>query len=643
MSEVKTKRPGDDLSLAAFYNAVMEPRGFQLAPHHTVICNGLDDERIEKLMFLGPPGTGKSTLLGIAYPCYRLGRDPAKTILGISAGEKLIGTFISAASQIIQHSPIYERLFPDVRPDFNTGWSSDRGLFVTGRPIGDQDASYFAAGLSSKALTGVHAREIILDDPHDKTNSITPSGREGVIETYYNTIIGRGDPRGVRMVLAGRRWSSDDLYGHLAREGDWVVMHVPADRPDSKLLWYDVLVPDGLKCVFSETLKESPHQDKGSRYKRYRAYYGVDPTGKGFYWPTSPSKRKEAESVRRGSPKQYEIIYNGNEAAAEGGVFEKEDFRAYAPPTDLNMGLQSIEVKQFIATAKGRVVSAWDTAFGQDQSESKTANLVGLLVPCKHWHCGEETAVHGPAEFHYDVYLLDRILENIRTDKLIMKVRTQHRKWNANPEIVEQKASGISIIQTLKHSEIPIKAYMVQEGKIARAVNGVGGGPCSVQGWARMGRVHYPAGMPWIDDFLNNVTRFSGDRDSRSDDFDALVHLVTYAIELSSKSTIIPNQDLITFDTSRSLLPGMSSIIDRNGNNLNTLSYFGSLSLDKDTLRQLNPYVGLCGAPCWAYTQHNHSEYCTLLKKKVSAIDGCSRWSLTAPDSFATVGDTIHG
>ena len=133
--------PAAKIGLAAYYNLVMCDRGFNAAPHHVPICLGLEDTRISNLMVLGPPGTGKSTLLGVVYPTYRVGHDPATTVLGISAGEKLISTFIHAAGEIIQHSPHFKNLFPTVRPDMSAGWSSDRGLFVTGRPIGDQDAS----------------------------------------------------------------------------------------------------------------------------------------------------------------------------------------------------------------------------------------------------------------------------------------------------------------------------------------------------------------------------------------------------------------------------------------------------------------------------------------------------------------------
>ena len=143
-------------------------------------------------------------------------------------------------------------MFPKVRPDKDVGWSSERGMFVTGRMPGNPDPSYAAYGLSSKQLVGKHARTIILDDVHDKENAATPAQREKVRQTYFNTLIGRADPAGSRMIIVGRRWAEDDLYGFLMGLGEFVVLRLPAERAGESLLYWDVFVPDGLQCVFTD-------------------------------------------------------------------------------------------------------------------------------------------------------------------------------------------------------------------------------------------------------------------------------------------------------------------------------------------------------------------------------------------------------
>jgi hypothetical protein len=51
--------------------------------------------------------------------------------------------------------------------------------------------------------------------------------------------------------MAGRRWHEDDIYGKL-KGSDWVVLELPHERPGVKQLYFDVHVPDGMECVFTD-------------------------------------------------------------------------------------------------------------------------------------------------------------------------------------------------------------------------------------------------------------------------------------------------------------------------------------------------------------------------------------------------------
>ncbi len=245
-------KTGSFEGLVLFYNSIFSDRGWSLPPHMMPVAKALTDPRIDKLAVIVGPGSGKSEFISVIYPTYILGLDPTQTILGVSAGEALITGFIRSAMEILEHSPVYKMVFPNVRPDKDSGWSTERGMFVTGRKPGIPDASYWGSGISSKALPGKHAQTIILDDPHDDENSRTESGREGVLRIYRNTILGRGDPRGARYIISGRRWAEGDLYGVLETEGDYVVMVLPNERENESMLFWDVSIPEGLICCFNE-------------------------------------------------------------------------------------------------------------------------------------------------------------------------------------------------------------------------------------------------------------------------------------------------------------------------------------------------------------------------------------------------------
>lgn len=235
-----------------FHDLMLSDRGFHITPHMVPVAAALIDERIKNLIVVIGPGSSKSTLISVAYPAFVIGHDPTVTILGLSAGEGLMQGFQHAVGEWIENSMMWKRAFPGVRPNKAAGWSSERGLFVNGRPPGDPDASYFVAGLTSAALTGKHARVIICDDIHNRQNSGSSMLRLAVVQQWYDTIVGRADPQGAKFVVTGRRWATDDLYGHLISSGDFVVMELPAEREGSLDIYWDVKIPDRLECCFTD-------------------------------------------------------------------------------------------------------------------------------------------------------------------------------------------------------------------------------------------------------------------------------------------------------------------------------------------------------------------------------------------------------
>lgn len=255
--------PNNAHGFVTFYNAMFAPQGIMLQPHLRDPARALMDRRIAKLMIIMGPGAGKSMLCDVAYPAFEIGQDPQQTIIGVSAGEALVQGFQKSIMDWIEYSPTWRNLFPDVRPDKEMGWSSERGMFCTGREPGNPDAQFFGCGLTSSALTGKHSRIQIGDDLHNKETASSTEQCMKVRGDYYKTLLGRADPRGCRFVYPGRRWAVEDILGHLMDptgdetfESDWVVMVLQAER-DGKLLYWDVQVPRHLTCVFTEGNFES--------------------------------------------------------------------------------------------------------------------------------------------------------------------------------------------------------------------------------------------------------------------------------------------------------------------------------------------------------------------------------------------------
>jgi predicted phage terminase large subunit-like protein len=609
-------------SLSGFYNAIYKDRGFSIAPHHIHVCLALEDFRINKLILIGPPGTGKSTITSQVYPAWRLGEQPDTTIIAISAGEGLVKGFQEAIGEIIETDKAFRKLYPEVTPDKKRGWSTEKGLYVTGHAAGDPDASFIGVGIDSRTLTGLHGREIIMDDLHNKDNSASAEQCQKVVDTFYNTILGRADPRGARYVLSGRRFNRADVYGALIESGDWVVLECPAERKGSHELWHDVKVPkleDGspMPCWFSENLTPLPGQDPDKPYVKYKAYYGVDHTGKGFYWPGSKSKRSEFESIKRATPALAEAVYQCNPNVRENPVFEDADFITFrdVSPADAALGIHSPAVRGFIERTQGTVIQVWDTAAGKSSDSAYSVCVTGILVPSDQWWRGEDEKVVGQCERHNRVYVVDVLREKLDFGELSNAFRKQNGLWQPQLVLVENRSSGIQLLQSFISSGIPIRGVTAKDGKMDRAVDAVGGSHASVQGWFRQHRVVLLDGAAWGKAYTTEFLEFSGTRAGRKDQVDATVYLIAHAIEAGVGMARLPSSDALAAASPDEI---------EEGRPVNVLEEIAKLGSDLSE----HPLYNACGT-CEMW--HGHGKpgqpgvrnWCGLHKRAAIPFDSC--------------------
>ena len=79
--------------LALFYELIFSDLGWKFPAHLFPVALGICDTRINKLMLIIGPGSGKSQFLSITVPAWIVGHDPNTTALGISGGEALMQGF----------------------------------------------------------------------------------------------------------------------------------------------------------------------------------------------------------------------------------------------------------------------------------------------------------------------------------------------------------------------------------------------------------------------------------------------------------------------------------------------------------------------------------------------------------------------
>ena len=174
------------------------------------------------------------------------------------------------------------------------------------------------------------------------------------------------------------------------------------------------------------------------------------------------------------------------EAMEQGNLFRREDWRFYREPPKFSQVLQSLD-SAFKAGAENdySVLSTWGVA--QD-----------------------------------GFYLLHVWRGKVEFPVLKRQVVALAEIWNPNILLVEDKASGQSLIQELRsETRLPIRAVQVDRDKLARAY--------AVTPLVEAGRVFLPEEASWVTAFIEELATFpKGGHDDQVDSFtQALNHLRT--------------------------------------------------------------------------------------------------------------------
>ena len=159
-------------------------------------------------------------------------------------------------------------------------------------------------------------------------------------------------------------------------------------------------------------------------------------------------------------------LYQQQPVATEGQIFKREWWKYYRD-----------------APAFQRIVQSWDTAF---QAKKESDYSVGTT-----W---------GVTATGY--YLLNVWRARVEFPELKRQVIAQAAQFKPAAVIIEDKASGQSLIQELKReTALPILAIKVDSDKIARAQ--------AATPVIEAGKVFLPESAPWLADYLDELSSFA--------------------------------------------------------------------------------------------------------------------------------------
>lgn len=181
-------------------------------------------------------------------------------------------------------------------------------------------------------------------------------------------------------------------------------------------------------------------------------------------WP----ERFDEEALRRiriTSGANWASLYQQRPAAIEGAVFRREWWKYFTAAPEFK-----------------RIVQFWDTAF-----KSGAENDFSV---CTTW--GETATAY---------FLLDVWRERIEFPELKRTAIALYDKWKAHAVLVEDKASGQSLVQELqRETKLPVVPWKVDKDKVARAT--------AVTPLVEAGRVFLPERAPWLLAYLDELSSF---------------------------------------------------------------------------------------------------------------------------------------
>ena len=170
-------------------------------------------------------------------------------------------------------------------------------------------------------------------------------------------------------------------------------------------------------------------------------------------------------------PKMFELMFQQNIISSEDQIFKKEYWVYY----DLGVLPKARQTT---------IVQSWDTAFGEKDllTTSRTACTTWAILPDGY-------------------YLLDVWTGRPAYPALKQAVIDQQALWDASVVLIENKASGASLIEDLKETtRIPVVAINPTQDKVARAN--------SVTGMLESGLVKIPKQAIWRKEFELEHERF---------------------------------------------------------------------------------------------------------------------------------------
>ncbi len=421
---------------------IYEPHMDLVCSHYAAVTRG----EIRDLVVNVPPGTSKSTIGSVLYPCWEWTVDPTQKHIFVSYDEKLSHDFAKRAMQLMQ-GEWFQARWPYVQ--IEGGERAPVGLFKNTK--GGVRFSTMMGG----AATGRHGHKLFVDDAH-KPDDLKGGGDSAAAaldlawQRYTETFCRRvADAHKFARIVTMQRLHEEDLAGRMLKDPKVVHLCLPMEFEPQRAYKSEKWGSD-LRTVEGELLCP----------KRFPAEY-IDDIKNG---PTGMTTRAYAAQMQqRPSPEA-------------GALFMRESFT------------QRWEV----LPVGGRFIMSVDASL-KDNRDSD--------------YCVLQVWYYKGAEY----YLVDQVRERMAFSATVEAIKTLKMKWpKIGQVIVEQKANGDAIIDTLKRAMPGVLGINPEGGKFARAN--------AVEPMLRAMNCRFPLHTKWLGGYIEEFACFPvGSNDDQVD------------------------------------------------------------------------------------------------------------------------------
>lgn len=435
------------------------PEDFVDGRHIEIICNKLQEveESVKpgspvmprRLQLFLPPGSMKSKLASNLFPAWCLGRNPNWCFLAIGSDFDFAVDNFGRPSKDIVASAQYQAIFP------NTVLKKD--VQSAGRWDTTKKGRFVARG-AGQNIAGRRAHIAICDDViTEQTEDI---GRKKINKWYIKGLRTRLLPRGAEIII-NTRWFIEDLSGFLLKN-DGKLGDGKTERG-----WDVVSIPALLTKEASEMLRKGLPEDD-ERFLEGTSFWPE-------FWPTSLLEEKKQGM----EPAEWLALYMQTPIADEGNVIKRTNFRAWETNTPPPCRY---------------ILVSMDTAFSSKETSDYSAYSVwGVFKNIEDGFEGNQIA--------QDCLILLAAGKG-RWDFAELCNKSQEIQNKHSPDffIIEDRASGQSLITEMRKRSLPIVSYLPERDKHFRLQ--------ATTPYFQAGRIFVPKDKRWAEELISEVVAF---------------------------------------------------------------------------------------------------------------------------------------